>query len=132
VHTWRTASGSITEVPVTTIPILKIPFHLSYLVYLSAFSEKLADLYVRFALAICRWRGVAPSFLLHPLDFLGPGEAPELAFFPGMNLPLEKKLRIASSALARISKHFKVVSMQAHVAGAVPKMAELAATSVRN
>ena len=131
-HTWRTAKGSITEVPVTTIPIFRVPFHLSYLVYLSAFSEKLANIYLQFALAVCRWRGVAPSFLLHPLDFLGPGEAPELAFFPGMSLPLEKKLRVASSALARMCKHFEVLPMQAHVAGIVPKMAELASASARN
>jgi hypothetical protein len=116
-HAWQTSAGSITEVPVTTIPVLRIPFHLSYLVYLSSFSRSLAGSYIRLALAACRWRGVAPSFLLHPLDFLGPDEAPELSFFPGMGLSLEQKLSVAGSALAEISKHFQLVPLQAQVAG---------------
>jgi peptidoglycan-N-acetylglucosamine deacetylase len=132
VHTWRTAAGSITEVPVTTVPVFRIPFHLSYLVYLSAFSVKLAEVYLHFALTACRWRGVAPSFLLHPLDFLGPEEAPELSFFPGMSLPLERKLKVADSALAAISKHFRVLPMEGHVAGATLDSAGLVSAAARN
>lgn len=132
VHTWRTAGGSITEVPVTTMPVFRIPFHLSYLVYLSAFSTKLADLYMHFALAACRWRGVAPSFLLHPLDFVGPDEAPELSFFPGMSLPLERKLKVADMALAAIAKHFRMLPMQGHVAGTALESAGLARAAAGN
>jgi peptidoglycan-N-acetylglucosamine deacetylase len=120
VHTWQTARGSLTEIPVTTMPLLRIPFHLSYLVYLSAFSKPLASVYIRLALTACRLAGVAPSFLLHPLDFVGPDEAPELKFFPGMGLSLEQKLNVASDALAQISKHFQMVPMQVHAAKSSP------------
>ena len=86
------------------------------LVYLSIFSKPLARLYIRLALLACRWAGVAPSFLLHPLDFVGPTEAPELGFFPGMALSLEHKLEVASYALAQISKHFQMVPLRDQVA----------------
>ncbi len=33
---------------------------------------------------MCRLRGVEPSVLLHPLDFLGANDIDSLAFFPGM------------------------------------------------
>ncbi len=113
-HTWSSPRGPIVEVPVTTIPIIRTPFHLSYLVYLSTFSKRLSSLYLSLALAACRMSGVAPSFLLHPLDFLGPEEAPELAFFPGMSLSLAHKLDVADSALRSIEHHFQLKPMRDH------------------
>jgi hypothetical protein len=127
-HEWQTAAGSITEVPVTTIPGLRIPFHLSYLVYLSSFSRLLAESYLRTALLACRLRGVAPSFLLHPLDFVGPGEAPEVSFFPGMGLSLERKLSVAAHALAEISKYFHLVPLHLHVAASSAEADKLSST----
>jgi peptidoglycan/xylan/chitin deacetylase (PgdA/CDA1 family) len=115
-HRWHASTGSITEIPVTTMPLFRLPFHLSYLIYLAAYSRPLADLYLRMALTACRWRNVPPSFLLHPLDFLGPSEAPELSFFPGMRLPLETKLRVATDALSRISSYYDLVPMCVHAA----------------
>lgn len=115
-HTWQRPAGSLTEIPVTTMPVLRMPFHLSYLLYLSIFSKPLARLYIRLALLACKSAGVAPSFLLHPLDFAGPAEATELAFFPGMALSLEHKLEVASDALAQIAKHFEMVPLRDQVA----------------
>src|SRR5438067_23563 len=88
-YLWETSAGSIVEIPVTTMPLFRTPFHLSYLVWLFGYSERLARTYLQIALDLCRLSGTAPSFLLHPLDFLGPREAPELAFFPGMKISLE-------------------------------------------
>jgi hypothetical protein len=48
--------------------------------------------YLRAALAACRMGAVAPSFLLHPLDFLGGEEVPALGFFPAMNLTRGAKM----------------------------------------
>jgi len=125
-HTWRCSAGSITEIPVTTIPVLRTPFHLSYLLYLSGFSNALAHFYLRLAIAACRWRNIAPSFLLHPLDFVGPGEAPELSFFPGMKLSLEQKLKVADTALGELTRHFQLVPLETQVTKAAGDLAPLA------
>jgi hypothetical protein len=117
-HAWRTQDGCITEVPVTTIPIVRTPFHLSYLIYLAAFSPVLARLYLKLALSLCKWAKVQPSFLLHPLDFLGPEEAAELAFFPGMQLTVAQKMDVVKMAFDELEGSFQVVSMQQHVTGA--------------
>ncbi len=61
--------GKILEIPVTTMPVFKAPFHVSYLLYLRRFSRRLALSYFHFALAMCRATGTQPSLLLHPLDF---------------------------------------------------------------
>jgi len=106
---WQTRSGPITEIPVSTIPLIRTPFHLSYLIWLASYSQALARNYFRTALAACRIFGVSPSFLLHPLDFLGPDEAPDLSFFPGMKESLETKLHIAEFTVRNLVKHYRVV-----------------------
>jgi hypothetical protein len=102
------------EIPVSTMPIFKVPIHVSYILYLSIFSESLALLYFRTALGLCRLTGVQPSLLLHPLDFLGCDDVQELSFFPAMKLPSAKKLRVVGKVLHLFSNQFHVVTMQEH------------------
>jgi peptidoglycan-N-acetylglucosamine deacetylase len=47
-YRWDLGNGrTIAEIPVTTMPIFKIPFHLSYLLYLSELSIPLMKIYLR-------------------------------------------------------------------------------------
>lgn len=102
------------EIPVTAMPILKIPFHLSYILYLSLFSHTLAMMYFKTALMLCRATGTQPSLLLHPLDFLDCIDVPELSFFPAMKLPNERKMQLVSEALHQFSSNFTVSPLQQH------------------
>lgn len=105
---------SILEIPVTTMPLVRIPIHFSYLIYLSSYSAPAALLYFRTALTLCRLTGVQPSLLLHPLDFLGADDVQDLAFFPGMGLPHQRKLWLVGEALRLLTAQFTVVTMQEH------------------
>ena len=117
---WRLASGRVLlEIPVTTIPFVKTPFHMSYLIYLSRFSRGLMRTYLGAALELCLRTGVNPSFLLHPLDILGPEHAPELAFFPGMDLPAAHKRAVVREVIATLAAHFTLVPMSSHAAQAL-------------
>ena len=112
---WRLPSGkTILEMPVTTIPVIKTPFHLSYLLYLSRQSTLLMRLYLSLAIAMCEITGMAPSFLLHPLDLIGGDQLRELAFFPGMDIPSDRKAEIFHIVIGMLSRHFKIVGMGAH------------------
>lgn len=114
-YRWRLSNGSaLLELPVTTIPGLKTPFHLSYLLLLSRFSPILMNFYLKLAITLCRLTGTQPSFLLHPLDFLGVDQVPELAFFPGMNFTSAKKVEIVEAVLSRLARHFTLVNMSTH------------------
>ncbi len=89
---WDLPGGKrLLEIPVTTMPVFKTPFHFSYLVFLAGFSETLMTAYLRVAILACRMTGTEPSFLLHPLDIIGGDQVPELAFFPGMDVPSARK-----------------------------------------
>jgi hypothetical protein len=113
-YRWQTAAGELCEIPVTTMPLLRLPIHASYILYLSAVSLPAALSYLRVALCLCRLTGTQPSFLLHPLDFLGADDDADLAFFPAMRLPSRKKLQIMGAVLGLLTRHFTVVSMREH------------------
>lgn len=112
-YRWRTARGSLIEIPVTTLPVVRTPIHASYLIYLSGYSARAAQAYFRAALAACRATGTPPSLLLHPLDFLGAQDCPELAFFPGMQLSAAHKLRVLDEVLSGLARRYEIVPMLA-------------------
>lgn len=116
-YRWPVGDGLI-EIPVTTMPLLKVPIHLSYIVYLARFHRGLARLYLRTALALCRWTGVEPSILLHPLDFLGRDRVEGLGFFPGMDRTTDFKLELFERVLALLRRHHDIVPMAEHAAAA--------------
>ena len=111
---WRLQRGRLLEIPITTLPGLKIPMHLSYLVYLAKFSRIAARSYLRFALGACAATGTQPSILLHPLDFMGREDCPALEFFPGMDLALERKLAIVAGLFDILSARYETVTVGEH------------------
>ncbi len=102
---------SLIEIPVTTMPIFKIPFHQSYLLYISGVSKRLMIIYLRFAIFMCKITRTEPSYLLHPLDLIGGDDVPELSFFPGMNIKSQQKLEIFETAIRILKKNFELVNM---------------------
>jgi peptidoglycan-N-acetylglucosamine deacetylase len=108
------ASERLIEIPVTTMPIFRIPFHVSYILYIYRFSPVLARAYFRFAMMLCQLTRTHPSLLLHPLDFLGGDDVKELSFFPAMNLCGEEKVKLVSDILDIYSKYFTIVPLGRH------------------
>lgn len=112
--TWRFPEGMLTEIPVTTMPLFKMPIHASYILYLAQFSRILAMTYWRMALTMCRAAGVGPSLLLHPLDFMGCDDDRDLAFFPAMGRPSEPKVDLVCEMIDQMSRCFSIVPMREH------------------
>ena len=106
----------LTEIPVTVFPILRVPMHASYVIYLSGFSMVAAKAYVRLALAVCRLTRTEPSLLLHPLDLLDAADAPGLEFFPGMQMDHGRKRAVLDDLLVQLSQHHRLVGMAEHAA----------------
>lgn len=113
-YIWSTASGPIVEIPVTTMPIFKVPIHASYILYLANYSSFMAMTYWRMALGLCRLFRVEPSLLLHPLDFLGSDDDRDLSFFPVMNRTSEWKIDIVQRIVDMLQKNFHAVTMSRH------------------
>jgi protoporphyrinogen oxidase/peptidoglycan/xylan/chitin deacetylase (PgdA/CDA1 family) len=114
-YRWRTATGQgLVELPVTTMPLARIPIHVSYLLHAHQVNPRLARAYLETALRTCRLAGVGPSILLHPLDLLDAADAPGLEFFPGMALPAAEKRRLLDHVLSRLTRDFEVVGTGEH------------------
>lgn len=110
-YLWRLESGTLLEVPVTTMPVLKTPIHFTYLHYLAAKSPALANLYFRAALRLCRVFGTQPSILLHPLDFLSAEDVPELKDFPGIGRSTSRKLSVLNDLFDTLQDAFDLLSI---------------------
>jgi hypothetical protein len=111
---WDIGPTRMLEIPVTTLPGIKAPFHLSYILYLSSFSPFAARQYFKTALLACRTTGTEPSLLLHPLDFLGKDDTQSLAFFPGMQIDGAVKRERVSEYLQDMASLFDICSMGEH------------------
>ena len=111
-YRWRLEGGEdLTELPVTTMPGLRTPIHMSYLVYLAEVSPPLARRYLASALRLCRWAGVAPSLLLHSHDFIGADDVGAMSFFPGFRLPGEAKVRLVGDCIDLLRRDFDVLPL---------------------
>lgn len=109
---WDLGNGKkIMEIPVTTIPVFKFPFHLSYLLYLSNFSMVLMNVYLWVAITMCKLTRTPISFLLHPLDIIGGDKLKALDFFPGMNQATERKVKVFRYVLSQLKQNFNLETM---------------------
>lgn len=111
---WTLPGSELLEIPVTTMPVVKAPLHLSYLLYLARFSKLAFRSYLATSLGACRAAGVEPSFLIHPLDFISGDTCPELRFFPAMDMPGEEKRALVREVMAHFKAHFDPVPMGEH------------------
>jgi peptidoglycan-N-acetylglucosamine deacetylase len=107
-YRWDVGETGILEIPVTTMPILRIPFHVSYLLYLSRFSPAASRVYFHTALLLCKFTNTEPSILLHPLDLLGRTDVSTLRFFPGMDLDASFKSQRVLEYLQMLKNHFEI------------------------
>jgi peptidoglycan-N-acetylglucosamine deacetylase len=128
-YRWKVADGSILEIPVTTFPLLRLPFHPSYFLYIAERSMSLARAYVKTSLAMCAITGVTPALLLHPLDFIGGDEIADLKFFPGMQTDGSTKRKRIGEYLDLIVDFGSVTSMKNYASTlAAGSLKELAAS----
>jgi hypothetical protein len=115
-YEWEINGGRIVELPVTTFPFIKVPFHFSYLLYLSSMSDRLARSYFRSGLKACQISRTGPTLLLHPLDFLGADDAPELKFFPGMDMNASTKIDRLGRFVDQLTSEFDVGPVRRYAA----------------
>lgn len=111
---WPDIQPELLEIPVTTMPLFKVPIHVSYLLYLGQYSQTLAMAYFRMALKLSQLFRVEPSLLLHPLDFMGKEDDSDLAFFPAMGRSATEKIALVGKAVDLLASRWNVVPMREH------------------
>ena len=108
-HHWSLSSSpdrALVEVPITTLPGLRVPLHGTYLQHLADFSPALARTYARAAMAWCATAKVAPHLLLHATDFIGADDGLPCGFLPGMRRPWRDKVALLDVAITAMKARF--------------------------
>lgn len=108
---WKIGSHELLEIPVTTMPVFRVPMHLTYIHYLAQTSPSIARAYFWLTLKMCKVFRVSPSILLHPLDYMAADELPELKCFPGFGNNSEIKRSMTNWCLKLLKEQFDVKSL---------------------
>ncbi|MCM1984693.1 polysaccharide deacetylase family protein [Lyngbya confervoides] len=114
-YRWQVNRQTLLEIPVTTLPILRIPIHFTYLHFLAQRSRSLATVYFHLALGLCQLFRMEPSFLLHPLDFVGGDQVPELRSFPGMGMRSDRKCALTVQYLKTLQRRYRLMALSDYV-----------------
>ena len=93
--------AALLELPVTTVPLVRVPLHVSYLMHLHQMSPRAARGLLReraAAVQAARCRTVAPAASARPARC---GDAPRVGVLPGMAMPAAEKVAVVRYALRR-------------------------------
>ena len=118
-YRWDLGAGPgaapLIEVPVTTLPALRLPLHGTYLQHLADTSPLAARSYARLSMAACAAAGVAPHLLLHATDFIGADDGLPTAFLPGMRRGHRDKLALLDVAVGALRARFDAMPLIRYV-----------------
>ena len=109
---WSWSEGSLLEVPLTTLPALRIPFHPTYLFYLAEKSIFLARRYFDLTILALRSSDISPVLLLHPTDFIGAEDKFAPSRFPGLTLRVEEKRSLLDEWFSRFQQHYTLGTIE--------------------
>ncbi len=100
---WRKMeSGKIVEIPITTVPLLKLPFYSNFHMFTGVG-------FFRASLALSKT--INCNYLFHGIDLLDPGEMDKrILKHPNASKPIEKKFYYCQYFLKSLSKHYNFIT----------------------
>ena len=114
-YRWDLDEGALIEIPITTMPLARVPLHMTYINFLADRVPGLAEMYLRIGLGLCKMRGISPSLLLHATDFIGSDDQDCPTFLPGMKRTAGDKIALLQRVIAAIRKNFDVLTLREYV-----------------
>ena len=116
VYRWQLECGNLIEVPVTTLPLLRAPLHMTYVNFIADISERAAATYTRVGAALCTATATRPALLLHAADFVGCDDDRCPEFLPGMRRSAQRKMRTLKLMLDIYRQRFELLPMAEFIA----------------
>ena len=110
---WKPGDSALVEVPVTTMPFLRLPFHASFNLALCSFG--MGNVLFDFAYAFT-WRTKTPmNYVFHVCELAEMGGDRRLEKHWGLSLAIEKRLQVADELLEKITRKYEVTATESHV-----------------
>ena len=110
-HVLDASGRRVVELPVTTMPVTRLPVHWTYLHHLAGVSTPLARTYFRLHRLLLTKTRTEPILLLHATDLLGSNDPGVPTFLPGMKLDSATKTDFVRKSLARYGEYFDFVTL---------------------
>jgi hypothetical protein len=109
---WKRGNSSLIEVPVTTMPFLRLPFHASFNLALRSFGMGNVLFNVGYGFA---WRTKTPiNYVFHVCELAEMGDDQRLASHWGLSLPVEKRIQVADEQLKKITSRYDVAATRSY------------------
>lgn len=99
---WKEGKRRLKELPISTLPILRLPFHGTF-----ALKGKLP--YFHFGLTLFRRYGGVLNYVFHALEFANPAPGLRIPYTVANHIPWEKKKGFYEEVLASITRYYRVV-----------------------
>jgi hypothetical protein len=105
---WKKGNMKIVEVPITTMPVLRMPFHMSFnfAMYHLGFGCGLFNL----GYMLLNMTSLPLNFVFHTNELSDSIHIKKIKRQFGLSLPLETKQRICNQVLTAIKKNFNIVT----------------------
>ena len=113
-YKWQIGEKTLTEIPVTTLPLLKTPIHASYVIYLSTFSKSLAKLYWQTRFANVPFDRNSAFLASASARFSVGRRCAGTQIFSGDESCGRRKARICQRNSGNVATKFDVVNMRKH------------------
>jgi peptidoglycan-N-acetylglucosamine deacetylase len=110
---WMRGASKLVEVPVTTMPFLRLPFHASFNLALNSFGMGNSLFNIGYA---CTWRTKTPlNYVFHVCELAELGDDRRLDKHWGLTLPVEERERVADRLIEKIKSKYQVMTTQSYV-----------------
>lgn len=103
---WRRGSGGLTEVPITTMPFFRLPFHASFSMALRARGG--GDLLFKMGYACANHWRVPLNYVFHACELAEVPSDDRLKNHWGLYLPVEERLTAIDAMLVVITRDYEV------------------------
>ncbi|MFC1576679.1 polysaccharide deacetylase family protein, partial [Candidatus Omnitrophota bacterium] len=105
---WKKGSMKIMEIPITTMPFLRLPFHVSFA--LAAYSFGLKSALFNAGYALLNMTTLPLNMVFHTNELSDPIYDKKIKRQFGLNLPLEIKKNLCNHVLKTMSLNFNIVT----------------------
>ncbi len=105
---WKKGHRGIIEIPVSTVPIIRVPYHSSFVT--AAHNFNMGPLVFYTGLFLTKLMRLPLNYVFHVVELADFNDDRRLSYFQGLRIPLKKRYEMISSILKNITGSFTIFS----------------------
>ena len=103
---WRKGQRGVIEIPVSAVPVIRAPYHSSFVIAAHNFNMGLSVFYTGFFLT--KLMKLSLNYVFHAAELADSNHDRRLSYFQGLRIPLKKRYEMISLILKNITENFTV------------------------